>query len=153
MNKRVKRLLGRALAVVLMGAVLCGCGATTNSSNADGTVEADKIEIGMCFDSFVIERWQRDRDVFVSSAKELGAEVNVQNANGDVEQQKKQIDYFIKKNVDVIVIICIDPEELVDSIKKAHDAGIKVIAYDRPIPNAGVDLYVSFDNEKVGELM
>ena len=40
MNKRVKRLLGRALAVVLMGAVLCGCGATTNSSNADGAVEA-----------------------------------------------------------------------------------------------------------------
>ena len=153
MNKRVKRLLGRALAVVLMGAVLSGCGATTNNGNADGAVETDKIEIGMCFDSFVIERWQRDRDVFVSSAKELGAEVNIQNANGDVEQQKQQIDYFIKKDVDVIVIICIDPEELVDSIKKAHDAGIKVIAYDRPIPNAGVDLYVSFDNEKVGELM
>ena len=153
MNKRVKRLLGRALAVVLMGAVLSGCGATTNNGNADGAVETDKIEIGMCFDSFVIERWQRDRDVFVSSAKELGAEVNIQNANGDVEQQKQQIDYFIKKDVDVIVIICIDPEELVDSIKKAHDAGIKVIAYDRPIPNAGVDLYVSFDNEKVGELI
>ena len=153
MNKRVKRLLGRALATVLMGMMLAGCGAAASSGNADGTVEADKIEIGMCFDSFVIERWQRDRDVFVSSAKELGAEVNVQNANGDVEQQKKQIDYFIKKNVDVIAIICIDPEALVDSIKKAHDAGIKVIAYDRPIPGAGVDLYVSFDNENVGELM
>ncbi len=153
MNKRVKRFLGRALLVAIMGMMLCGCGATTTGGNSSDTVEQDKIEIGMCFDSFVIERWQRDRDVFVSAAKELGAEVNIQNANGDVEQQKSQIDYFIKKDVDVIVIICIDPTELVDSIKKAHDAGIKVIAYDRPIPNAGVDLYVSFDNEKVGELM
>ena len=57
----------------------------------------DKIQIGMSFDSFVIERWQRDRDIFVSMAKELGAEVNVQNANGDIEEQKKQIDYLSKK--------------------------------------------------------
>ena len=59
------------------------------------TVEEDKIQIGMSFDSFVIERWLRDRDVFVSTAKELGAEVNVQNANGDIEEQKKHINYFI----------------------------------------------------------
>ena len=153
MNKRVKRLLGIALAVILMGTMLCGCEANNSGSNSSNTVEQDKIQIGMCFDSFVIERWQRDRDVFVSAAKELGAEVNIQNANGDVEQQKEQIDYFIKKGVDVIVIICIDPAELVSSIDKAHDAGVKVIAYDRPIPNADVDLYISFDNEKVGELM
>ena len=57
----------------------------------------DKIQIGMSFDSFVIERWQRDRDVFVSTAKQLGAEVNVQNANGSIEEQKKHIDYFIDK--------------------------------------------------------
>ena len=55
--------------------------------------------------------------------------------------------------MDAIVIISIDPDELVDSVKKARDAGIKVIAYDRPIPKADVDLYISFDNGKVGELM
>ena len=107
----------------------------------------------MCFDSFVIERWQRDRDVFVSTAKELGAEVNVQNANGDPAKQKEQIEYFIKKGMDIIVIICIDSKEIADSVKKAQDEGIKVIAYDRPISNAGADLYISFDNEMVGEMM
>ena len=74
--------------------------------------EEDKIRIGMSFDSFIIERWQRDRDVFVSTAKEYGAEVNVQNASGDVEEQKKQIEYLIAKEMDVIVIICVDSEEL-----------------------------------------
>ena len=107
----------------------------------------------MSFDSFVIERWQRDRDIFVSMAKELGAEVNVQNANGDIEEQKKQIDYFIKKEMDVIVIICIDSEGLKEHVQKAKDAGIKIIAYDRLINNADVDLYISFDNEMVGTMM
>ena len=50
----------------------------------------------MTFDTFVVERWQRDRDVFVSTAKELGAEVIVQTAHGDVHKQISQIDYFIE---------------------------------------------------------
>lgn len=117
------------------------------------TIEEDKIQIGMSFDSFVIERWLRDRDVFVSTAKELGAEVNVQNANGDIEEQKKHINYFIEKGMDAIVIVCIDSYGLQEEVKKALDAGIKVVAYDRLITKANVDLYISFDNARVGEMM
>ena len=38
-------------------------------------------------------------------------------------------------------------------VKKAKDRGVKVISYDRLVKNADVDLYISFDNIKVGELM
>ena len=113
----------------------------------------DKLKIGMCFDSFIIERWTRDRDVFVSVAKEAGADVNVQNANGDLEEQKKQIRYLIDQGMDVIVIIAIDGYNLSEEVKLAKDNGIKVVAYDRLICNADVDLYISFDNVRVGELM
>lgn len=133
--------------------MLTACGGRNNSKEAADIQEEQKIQIGMSFDSFVIERWQRDRDVFVSTAKELGAEVNVQNANGDLEEQKKQIDYFIEKGMDVIVVICIDSDGLKSSVQKAKDAGIKVIAYDRLITNSDVDLYISFDNTKVGSMM
>lgn len=132
---------------------LTGCGKSEKSWDENVEQEEKKIQIGMSFDSFVIERWQRDRDVFVSMAKELGAEVNVQNANGDLEEQKKQIDYFIQKDMDVIVIVCIDSEGLKNHVQKAKDAGIKVIAYDRLIKDADVDLYISFDNEMVGTMM
>ncbi|MGN0280598.1 MAG: sugar ABC transporter substrate-binding protein [Lachnospiraceae bacterium] len=135
---------------LLMGVTACG---SVEKENQIKEQEEEKIQIGMSFDSFVIERWQRDRDIFVSVAKELGAEVNVQNANGDVEEQKKQIDYFIQKGMDVIVIICIDSDSLQDSVKKAQDAGIKIIAYDRLIVDADVDLYISFDNAMVGTMM
>ena len=55
--------------------------------------------------------------------------------------------------MDVIVIVCIDSPSIKANIKKARDAGIKVIAYDRLISDADVDLYISFDNKMVGEMM
>lgn len=131
---------------------ICGCG-KLESGRRDDAGEEEKVRIGLSFDSFVIERWQRDRDVFVSVAKELGAEVNVQNAGGVAEEQKKQIDYFIQKGMDVIVVVAIDPASLRESVSKAKDAGIKVVSYDRLIDNADVDLFISFDNEMVGEMM
>lgn len=141
------------LAGLCFALLLISCSSPDGRKESSNAQEEKKIQIGMSFDSFVIERWQRDRDVFVSTAKELGAEVNVQNANGDIEEQKKQIDYFIKKEMDVIVIICIDSDALKASVEKAKEAGIKVIAYDRLIRDANVDLYISFDNKKVGAMM
>ena len=152
MRKNEKKILVLILAV-FSALALCCCSNTVTQDTQNPDKQEDKLTIGMSFDSFVIERWQRDRDIFVQAAKELGAEVNVQNANGEVEEQKQQIEYFIKKKVDVIVIVCIDSDALSDTIKSAHEAGIKVIAYDRLINNADIDLYISFDNEMVGTLM
>lgn len=142
------------LCLCLLGMCLVSaCGKDNKTAMSLEEQESEAIQIGLSMDSYLIERWQRDRDVFVSKAKELGAEVNVQNANGDVEEQISQIEYFIQKKMDVIVIVPIDANSLSDVVKKAKKSGIKVIAYDRLICNADVDLYISFDNEKVGALM
>lgn len=146
-----RRIISLFLSLTLLFAV--SCNSSENPVKVNDKNESDKLRIGVCFDSFVIERWQRDRDVFVSMAKELGAEVNVQNANGDVETQKNQINYFVDEKMDAIVIIAIDGFNLTEEVTRAKDAGIYVIAYDRLICNANVDLYISFDNYRVGELM
>lgn len=151
--KKIFKLLCFPISLVLLFATLVSCTPSEGETGEKPEKEPDTINIGMSFDSFVIERWQRDRDVFVSTAKEMGAEVNVQNANGNIEEQKKQIMYFIEQNVDVIVIICIDADTLSEEVKKAKNAGIKVIAYDRIIRDADLDLYISFDNATVGEQM
>lgn len=145
-----KRLIALFLVLVMIFCVSCK---NLDDSQVANKKADDKIKIGVCFDSFIIERWQRDRDVFVSMAKELGAEVNVQNANGNLDEQKNQIKYFINEGMDVIVIIAIDGFNLSEEVAAAKEKGIKVIAYDRLICNADVDLYISFDNERVGELM
>ncbi len=144
----------KAWMIVLMitSVILSGC-SNNMEDNKKPEEESDKIQIGLSFDSFVIERWQRDRDVFVSTAQGLGAEVNVQNANGDVKEQISQIRYLIEKKVDVIVVVAVDSEACKDIIRKAKEEGIIVVAYDRLIRNANTDLYISFDNEEVGSLM
>lgn len=140
--------------IVIMLIIISFCGCSGDKIETyEGHETESKIKIGLSFDSFVIERWQRDRDVFVYTAEELDAEVNVQNANGDVDKQISQIEYFIDKKMDVIVIIAVDSKAFQDVVKRAKDAGIKIVAYDRLLIASDVDLYVSFDNEKVGTLM
>jgi len=135
----------------MMSIIMTGCG---RSAQTQITQEKERpAEIGLTFDSLVIERWERDRDVFVSTARSLGAEVNVQNANGDVNTQISQINYFIDKRVKAIVVVATDCDALSSVIAKAHRNGIKVVSYDRMISNANTDLFISFDNSKVGELM
>ena len=151
--KRTAKLISLLLTAFLILTPLLSCSPKEGETGDNTENENDSINIGMSFDSFVIERWQRNRDVFVSTAKEMGAEVNVQNANGNIEEQKRQILYFIEQNVDVIVIICIDADTLAEEVKKAKNAGIKVIAYDRIIRDADLDLYISFDNATVGRYM
>ena len=115
-------------------------------------VSAKDLTIGMSIDDLRLERWQKDRDIFVKKAENLGAKVFVQSANGDASAQISQIENMINRNVDVLVIIPLNGEVLGNVIAEAKKEGIKVLAYDRLINNADIDFYVSFDNEKVGEL-
>ncbi|HDL7178880.1 TPA: D-xylose ABC transporter substrate-binding protein [Yersinia enterocolitica] len=111
-----------------------------------------EIKIGMAIDDLRLERWQKDRDIFVNKAESLGAKVFVQSANGNEETQMSQIENMINRGVDVLVIIPYNGQVLSNVIAEAKREGIKVLAYDRMINNADIDFYISFDNEKVGEL-
>lgn len=143
-----------AFLVIVVILIICLSGCNSRKEHIEkANVTNNKIHIGLSFDSFVIERWQRDRDVFVSTAQKLGAEVNVQNANGDIKEQKSQIQYFIDKKMDVIVVVPVDSKACADVLKRAKEAGIIVVAYDRLLLNCDPDLYISFDNEEVGRLM
>ncbi|MDD3402822.1 MAG: substrate-binding domain-containing protein [Hespellia sp.] len=139
------------LILVLVSSLMTGC--ASKEMPAESLKANTKIKIGFSFDTFVIPRWQRDREVFVAKAKELGAEVDVQNANGNVDTQVEQIQYFIEEGVDVIAVVPIKSESLKNVAIEAKKAGIPVISYDRLMTDCNVNLYVSFDNEEVGTLM
>jgi D-xylose transport system substrate-binding protein len=112
----------------------------------------DKIKIGLSIDDLRLERWQKDRDIFVKTANELGAEVIVTSANGDAQKQLKDSENLLAQNVDVLVIIPNNGDVMAPIVEEAHRGKIKVLAYDRLITNADVDYYISFDNIKVGEI-
>ena len=112
----------------------------------------EKPVIGLSLDTTKEERWQRDRDTFIAKAESLGGKVITQSANGDDTLQVRNIEALISRGVDVIVIVPHNGEALTRAVKAAKDAKIPVIAYDRLIMNCDIDLYLTFDNVKVGEL-
>ncbi|WP_313893453.1 D-xylose ABC transporter substrate-binding protein [Psychrobacillus sp.] len=110
------------------------------------------IRIGFSMDTLLEERWLKDRELFKKSVEALGAEVEIVAANGDDALQISQAETLIQSGIDLLVIVPHNAEATAAIVHKAHLAGIKVIAYDRLVKNADLDLYVSFDNEQVGEM-
>ncbi len=108
--------------------------------------------IGLSLDTLAGARWQADRDLFVKRAKELGADVLVQSANSDDTRQISDVEALISRRVDVLVIVPHDGAAMAKAVNMAHDAKIPVLAYDRLVTDCDLDLYVTFDNVKVGEL-
>ncbi|XKG86907.1 substrate-binding domain-containing protein [Sutcliffiella horikoshii] len=156
MELRLRRMM-TVLVTLALFFVALGC-ETKGSSNEtieelkeDVSIEK-KIKIGFSMDTLEEERWLRDRDLFESAVKNLGAEVEILAANGDDALQILQAETLISQGVDLLVIVPHNAEATATIVKKAHGAGIKVVSYDRLIKNADIDLYVSFDNERVGEL-
>jgi len=112
-----------------------------------------KIKIGFSLGTLKEERWIRDRDILMAKARELGADIIVQNANNDDQDQIKQVRYLLKQDIDVLIIAPNDLYKAADAVELAKRQGIPVISYDRLVMNSNVDLYITFDNVRVGELM
>ena len=109
--------------------------------------------IGFSQDSLVLERWKRDIEAFRNAAKDLGAQVIVKVADQDAVVQEAQVRDLVRQGIDVLVIVANDADRLSEVVREVRSRGIPVVSYDRLVHKAGVDLYISFDNEKVGSLM
>lgn len=131
---------------VLIGLVLSQSGAQPTDQSAK------KMVIGLSMDTLQEARWKVDRDTFVARANELGVDVMVNSANSDDTVQLRDVNSFISNGVDAIVIIPHDGAAMAQAVRNAKEADIPVIAYDRLITGADLDLYVTFNNVKVGEV-
>ena len=141
-----------ALIVLAWAAAACG-GRSSDTGGAGGAAGgAKQITIGFSMDTLKEERWQRDRDLFVARAEELGARVLVQAANGDDALQNSQAENLLTQGVDVLLVAPHNGKTAAIIVESAHKAGVKVIAYDRLINDSDLDLYISFDNVGVGEM-
>lgn len=112
----------------------------------------DPVRIGFSMDTLLEERWLKDRDLFKEAVEDLGAEVEIVAANGDDALQISQAETLIQSGIDLLVIVPHNAAATAAIVHKAHLAGIQVIAYDRLVKNAELDMYISFDNEQVGKM-
>ena len=111
------------------------------------------LTIGFSIDTLAIERWQRDMDIFINKVRELGAEVIVQNAGNNIEEQNRQLLYLLERNVDAVVVLPKVADAISDSLQKLRSKNIPISSYDRLTLNADINLYLTIDSKKVGEYM
>ncbi|HEX7137456.1 MAG TPA: substrate-binding domain-containing protein [Vicinamibacterales bacterium] len=139
-------------AIVLAVACVKGPESTSTSGTTSAAPHGGPVRIGFSMDTLKEERWQRDKQAVEQRAKEVGAQLDVQVANGDDAVQTKQADNMLTKGLDVLIVAPHNGEIAASIVEAAHRKGVPVISYDRLIRNADVDLYVSHQVERIGEM-
>jgi len=127
-------------------------GASASAGSEGGSGSSGHLLIGLSMDTLQEARWQRDRDLMAARLATQGGELLVQSANSDDTRQIADVQALLTRHVDVLIIVPHDGTAMAKAAAMAHEAGVPVIAYDRMIHGPNVDLYVSFDNVRVGEL-
>src|SRR5882762_1158976 len=96
---------------------------------------------------------EHDRPGFVAEMSKLcpTCKVLYQNADANASRQQQQFNSVISQGAKVIVIDPVDSTAAASLVKQAQEQGVKVIAYDQPIPSTPADFYVSFDNKAIGK--
>jgi D-xylose transport system substrate-binding protein len=133
-------------------AVACVSGPQTNSGGPKKKGPNETVRIGFSMDTLKEERWQRDKELVEKRCKEVGADCEVQVANGDDSLQTKQCDNLLTKGVDVLIVAPHNGQIAASIVEAAHRQGVPVISYDRLIRNSDVDLYVSHQVIKMGQM-
>ena len=149
MKTTTRSILLGLLVMLLFAACVKGpeSGNTGRSAKQGGPVR-----IGISMDTLKEERWQRDKALFEQRCKEVGAECEIQVANGDDAVQTKQCDNLLTKGVDVLIVAPHNGQIAASIVEAAHKQGVPVISYDRLIRNSDVDLYVAHQVVKIGQM-
>lgn len=142
----------RSIFVVTSFLLSIATGLVLSRSGQQSPVTRARPVIGLSMDTLKEERWIADRDLFTARAQALGADVVVRSANSDDTRQLRDVESLITAGIDALVVIPHNGEAMARAVEMAHAEGVPVLSYDRLITGAETDLYITFDNLKVGEL-
>jgi D-xylose transport system substrate-binding protein len=152
MNAMTRRIVvGTAIvSLSMLSVAACGKAGGDKGSSSGGK---DK-SIGLLLPENATTRYEKfDKPLIEAKIKELCSDctLSYDNAAGDPAKQAQQVNSMITKGVKVLIVDAQDSVGIESSIKAAVAKGIKVVAYDR-LAQGPISAYVSYDNEKIGEL-
>ena len=139
MNKKL-------LSVALAGSMILATGMMASAEEAK--------TVGILMPTQSSERWINDGANMKAQLEEKGYNVELQYAEDDTAMQVSQLENYVGKGVDCLVIAAIDSGVLVNAEAQAKEAGIPIIAYDRLLMDTdAVSYYATFDNKGVGTVI
>jgi len=146
--------------VVVSALLLAGCAgnssgqtsasASGSASSGSGKTIAFLMPCSTCADRFE----SKDKPYFIEAVKALDPSITViaENAQGDESVQINQAESALSNGASVIVTSPYTAAAGATIVNKAAADKVPVIAYDGMINGATPAAYISFENEKVGEL-
>lgn len=157
--KRFKKLSTLALAAILTGTMLTGCGSSSSSSES---AEADtsgsgEISVEIVAKGFQHDFWQAVLKGSEKAAGELGIKTNFVGPEGEgaIAAQIEQINNAINKGPSAICLAALDTDAALDAISLAQSKNIPIIGFDSGVPGApdgAVKANAATDNYLAGAL-
>ena len=121
-------------------------------SLSGGAVPSGNLAVGIVLPTKDEPRWIQDETRFREALTKAGYNVEILFSQGSSAKEKENVEALITKGVKVIIICPQDGTAAAAAAEAAHNAGVKVISYDRLIRDTdAVDYYVTFDSVAVGE--
>lgn len=152
------RHLATALTASASALALTACGVVDGVVGSDGSAspkKGDDITVGLLLPDRDTARFEAfDHPVIVKEVASLTngkGKVVYANAEASEAKQSRQFQQMVDQKVDVILVDALNSKAIAPDVRKAKDAGIPVIAYDR-LAEGPIAAYVSHDNELVGEI-
>jgi D-xylose transport system substrate-binding protein len=159
--RRWKKVSMIALVAALVAAMsLAACGDDDDEGGGGGAASSEDGgggggSIALLLPESKTARYEsQDRPNFEAKVKELcpDCEIIYSNADQDASKQQQQAEAAITKGAEVLVLDPVDGAAAGATVNRAKQSQIPVVSYDRLITDADIDYYISFDNEKVGQL-
>lgn len=143
-----------AATLPILGACSSGKTATGGASASGKAGDSKGAKIAFLMPDQASTRYeQHDKPGFIAELKKVCPTCTplYNNASGDASKQQQQFGAALTQGAKVIVMDPVDSTAAASLVSQAQAKGVKVIAYDRPIPKAKPDYYVSFNNEEIGK--
>jgi ribose transport system substrate-binding protein len=155
----MRKALLALFAVLLLLLAACNGNGDTDTGNgeepaddANGEAEAGDATVGLSLSTLQNPFFVSLRDGAQEAADAAGAELLVSDAQDDAQTQANDIEDFITRGVDVIIVNPVDSAAIVTSIESANSAEIPVLTVDRGADGGDVASHIASDNVLGGRL-
>jgi D-xylose transport system substrate-binding protein len=148
-----------AMIVAAFALIAAGCGSSDNNSDSTSSGTSSSggggKKIALLLPETKTTRYEaHDKPEFEAAVKKAcsDCEILYSNANQDAAAQQQQAEAALTQGADVLVLDAVDAASAASIVTAANQQNVPVVSYDRLVTGADLDAYVSYDNEKVGQL-
>lgn len=114
------------------------------------SVDSSKYRIGVSQCAGGEWREMQNKEMLIESTFYDNVRLEFRNASDNDSTQIKDIEYFINKKVDLLIVSPNTLDALNPVLKKAKDAGIPVVLFDRRVTSDNYSAFVGAENYDIG---